>query len=316
MTTKEATSRADSKPIDNRYEFSILFDVTNGNPNGDPDNGNQPRQDPESLRGWVTDVCLKRKIRDWVMIRHEDRAPFGIYIAQQAVLSLVRADVAKANGLAVAEVKDEGGESDEGPSPDVAAQPATSTKEGRRSAKPKAAPRSTADEAKVLQKLMLDKFWDIRAFGAVMAGKLANAGKVRGPVQLGFAESMDPITIAELTVHRCAVETPKEAEDQRGENHTMGKKYIVPYGLYRVNGHVSAAFARQTGFVEQDLDLLWEAILGMFEHDQVVLHLHHSGFQVHHFGAGLSSMPNRSSWTGWRGAAGLSGGRTQDRRSS
>lgn len=226
-----------SEIIKNRYEFVILFDVENGNPNGDPDAGNMPRIDPESGLGIVTDVCLKRKIRNYVETVKEDAEGYRIYIKEQAPLN--RSDKEAFDFLGVADEKSLKAKKKD--SPDL--------------------------DAKV-QKFMCDNFYDIRTFGAVMTTfvKAAlNCGQVRGPIQLGFARSVDPILPQEVTITRVAITTEEDADRKKTE---MGKKYVVPYGLYRCEGFVSANLARKvTGFTEDDLELLWEAITNMFEVD-------------------------------------------------
>jgi CRISPR-associated protein Csd2 len=219
-------------PIENRYEFVYLFDVTDGNPNGDPDAGNMPRIDPETGHGIVTDVCLKRKIRNYVQIVKGDEPPFLIYVKEKAVLSLVR-------------------------------EPAYRTVDAK-----------GAEDEKIRagRAWMCEHFYDVRTFGAVMSTKVNNCGQVRGPVQLAFGRSVDPIASLELSITRMAVETEKEAKAQSGDNRTMGRKHIVPYGLYRAHGFVSPHFAADTGFSEPDLSLLWEAFTSMFEHDHSAAH--------------------------------------------
>lgn len=224
--------------IKNRYEFVILFDVENGNPNGDPDAGNMPRVDPESGYGLVTDVCLKRKIRNFVETLREDESGFRIYIKDGVPLN--RSD---AEAFAALDVK-----------PDD-----KSIKEAKKKDK---------DLDLKLRDFMCREFFDIRTFGAVMTtfvkGAL-NCGQVRGPVQLSFARSVDPVIPQEVTITRVAITTEADAETK---GNTMGRKYIIPYGLYRAEGYISANLARKvTGFDEQDLELLWTAILNMFEHD-------------------------------------------------
>ena len=225
-----------SEPIKNRYEFVILFDVENGNPNGDPDAGNMPRVDPETGLGLVTDVCLKRKIRNYVETVKEDAQGFRIYVKDGVPLN--RSDLESFAALDVTE---------------------KTVKE-----KKKADP----DLDKKLRDWMCQNFYDIRTFGAVMTTFTKNAlncGQVRGPVQLGFARSVEPVVPQEVTITRIAITTEADAERKQTE---MGRKYIVPYGLYRCEGYVSANLARKTtGFSEEDLELLWEAILNMFEHD-------------------------------------------------
>lgn len=225
-----------SEAIKNRYEFVILFDVENGNPNGDPDSGNMPRVDPETGCGLVTDVCLKRKIRNYVETVREGAKGYRIYIKEQVPLNRSDAEALAYLGvnkdLKVAKKDD----------------PALDGK---------------------IRDFMCQNFFDIRTFGAVMTtfvkGAL-NCGQVRGPVQLGFARSIDPILPQEVTITRVSITTEADAEKKGTE---MGRKYIVPYGLYRAEGYISANLARKvTGFSEEDLDLLWEAILNMFENDR------------------------------------------------
>lgn len=222
--------------IKNRYEFTILFDVENGNPNGDPDAGNMPRIDPETGYGIVTDVCLKRKIRNFVETMCEDKEGYKIYIKDGVPLN----------------------ESDD------TAYVAFGTDEKKIKELKKDDP---GIDKKICQ-FMCNNFFDIRTFGAVMTTfvKAAlNCGQVRGPVQLGFARSIDPIVTQEVTITRVAITTKKDAENKSTE---MGRKYIVPYALYRVDGYISANLARKvTGFSEDDLALLWQAIINMFEYD-------------------------------------------------
>ncbi len=224
--------------IQNRYEFVILFDVENGNPNGDPDAGNMPRIDPESGHGLITDVCLKRKIRNFVETAKEDEPGFGIYIKDGVPLNTSDAKACAALGV----------KSDD-----------KSLKVAKKSD-------PTLDIQ--LRDFMCQNFFDIRTFGAVMTtfvkGAL-NCGQVRGPVQLGFSKSVDPVVPQEVTITRVAITTETDAEKKGTE---MGRKYIVPYGLYRCEGYISANLARKsTGFSDSDLELLWQAILNMFEHD-------------------------------------------------
>lgn len=224
-----------SEPIKNRYDFVILFDVENGNPNGDPDAGNMPRIDPETGYGLVTDVCLKRKIRNYVETVKENDENYRIYIKDTVPLNRSDADAIKALGI----------------SEDL-----------------KAAKKSDPGIDRRLCNYMCEHYYDIRTFGAVMTtfvkGAL-NCGQVRGPVQLSFARSVDTIIPQEVTITRVAITTEADAEKKGTE---MGRKYIVPYALYRAEGYVSANLARKTtGFSEDDLQLLWEAILNMFEND-------------------------------------------------
>ena len=225
-----------SDVIKNRYEFVILFDVENGNPNGDPDAGNMPRVDPESGYGLVTDVCLKRKIRNYVETAKEDAPGWRIYVKDSVPLNRSDKEALEYLGVAGKDLKD-------------------------------AKKADPALDAKV-RDFMCQNFFDIRTFGAVMTtfvkGNL-NCGQVRGPVQLSFARSVDPILPQEITITRVAITTEADAERKGTE---MGRKYIVPYALYRAEGYISANLARKTtGFSEEDLALLWQAILNMFETD-------------------------------------------------
>lgn len=229
--------------IKNRYEFVVLFDVENGNPNGDPDAGNMPRIDPESGLGLVTDVCLKRKIRNYIEMVKEDEAGYKIYIKENVPLN--RSDREACESLGVTETEDK------------------KVTDALKKLK-----KSDPDADLKLRDYMCKNFYDIRTFGAVMTTFVKaslNCGQVRGPVQLGFARSIDPIISQEVTITRVAITTEKDAENKSTE---MGRKSIVPYGLYRVEGYVSANLARKvTGFSEEDLDLLWDAIINMFEND-------------------------------------------------
>ncbi len=225
-----------SEAIKNRYEFIILFDVENGNPNGDPDAGNLPRVDAETGHGLVTDVCLKRKIRNYVETVKESTPGFQIYIKENVPLN-----TSDQKAFAHERVEE------------------SQLKELKKD-------RPNIDAA--IRDYMCREFYDIRTFGAVMTtfvkAKL-NCGQVRGPVQIGFARSIDPIFSKEVTITRVAITTEEDALKKGTE---MGRKYIVPYALYRAEGYVSANLARRfTGFSEEDLELLWEAIINMFEHD-------------------------------------------------
>jgi CRISPR-associated protein Csd2 len=214
--------------IQNRYEFVLLFDVENGNPNGDPDAGNLPRIDPETNHGLVTDVCLKRKVRNFVEIAKGNTPPFCIYVHEKAVLSEVR-------------------------------EMAYKTVEGKS--------KTEAEKISLGRAFMCLNFFDVRTFGAVMSTKLNNCGQVRGPVQIAFARSVEPVTPLDMSITRMAVETPEEAKKQSGDNRTMGRKSIIPYGLFRAEGFISASFAEQTGFSEEDLAIFWQALSMMFDHD-------------------------------------------------
>ena len=232
-----------SEVIKNRYEFVVLFDVENGNPNGDPDAGNMPRIDPESGLGLVTDVCIKRKIRNYIETVKEGEKGYKIYIKEDVPLN--RSDREACKELGVDESEDK------------------KVTEALKKLK-----KNDPDVDLKLRDYMCENFYDIRTFGAVMTTfvKAAlNCGQVRGPVQIGFARSIDPIISQEVTITRVAITTEKDAEKKNTE---MGRKCIVPYGLYRAEGYISANLARKvTGFSEDDLELLWEAIINMFEND-------------------------------------------------
>ena len=213
--------------IENRYEFVLLFDVKDGNPNGDPDAGNLPRVDPETNHGLVTDVCLKRKVRNFVQAAKAEEPNYDIYVTEKAVLTNQQKKAYEALKL-----------------------------------------ENKADNAAKAKTWMCQNFFDVRTFGAVMSLKEYNCGQVRGPVQMTFARSVDPILSSEHAITRMAVATEKEAKDQGGDNRTMGRKYTVPYGLYRENGFVNPFFADQTGFGEKDLELFWQALKQMFDLDR------------------------------------------------
>ncbi|NOZ23496.1 MAG: type I-C CRISPR-associated protein Cas7/Csd2 [Planctomycetes bacterium] len=218
-----------SEPIKNRYEFILLFDVKDGNPNGDPDAGNLPRIDPETGEGLVTDVCLKRKVRNYVGLVKGEQPPYEIYVKEKAILTLQQ----KKAYETLSEDEEEG-----------------------------------VNKVEQGKAWMCKNFFDIRAFGAVMSLKEFNCGQVRGPVQLTFARSKDRIFTGEHTITRMAVATEAEAEKQKGDNRTMGRKFTVPYALYETHGYISAPLAKQTGFSEEDLELFWNALINMFDHDR------------------------------------------------
>lgn len=224
--------------IQNRYDFIFLFDVKDGNPNGDPDAGNLPRVDAETGRGLVTDVALKRKIRNFVGLVKEEHPPFDIYIKEKAVLNNTHERAYKEVG-AEDELKDTG----------------------------KRKRKGSAETVEKARSWICKNFFDVRTFGAVMSTGV-NCGQVRGPVQLTFARSVDPIIAQEHAITRMAVATKEEAEKQQGDNRTMGRKFTVPYGLYRAHGFISAHLASQTGFSDEDLELLRDALVSMFEHDR------------------------------------------------
>jgi len=224
-----------SNAIQNRYEFVYIFDIENGNPNGDPDAGNMPRLDPETNHGLVTDVCLKRKIRNYVEIAKSGQSPYEIYIREKAILIQTNKRAHQAIG---AEEKTDDAKKRKG----------------------------SGDEVEKARQWMCANFFDVRTFGAVMSIGV-NCGQVRGPIQINFARSIDPIVPMEISITRMCVATEKEAEAQSGDNRTMGRKHIVPYGVYRTEGYISAHLAGQTGFSEDDLNLIWESLINMFEHD-------------------------------------------------
>ena len=216
------------KELKNKIDFVLFVDVQDGNPNGDPDAGNLPRVDAETGEGLITDVCLKRKVRNYVQVAKAGAEGYDIFIKEKAVL----------NNLIDASHED-------------------ASVKGKKG----------ADEINAARKFMCAKYYDVRTFGAVMTtGK--NAGQVRGPIQLTFARSVDPIVSMEHSITRMAVTTDKEAEKQSGDNHTMGRKSTVPYGLYMCHGFVSANLAKQTGFSEEDLELFWTALKNMFDCDR------------------------------------------------
>jgi CRISPR-associated protein Csd2 len=223
--------------IQKRYDFVLLFDVTDGNPNGDPDAGNLPRIDAETGRGLVTDVALKRKVRNFVGLVKEEHPPYDIYIKEKAVLN-------STHERAYVEIGAE--------------------KELEGDKKKRKGSAATVEKAR---QWICRNFFDVRTFGAVMSTGV-NCGQVRGPVQLTFARSVDPVAAQEHAITRMAVATQEEAEKQQGDNRTMGRKFTVPYGLYRAHGFVSAHLAAQTGFSDDDLELLWQALGQMFEHDR------------------------------------------------
>lgn len=302
-----------SELIKNRYDFALLFDVADGNPNGDPDAGNLPRVDAETGMGLVTDVCLKRKVRNFIQIVKNTEKPFDIYVKEKSVLGRAHVEAFKDLGIQLGE----GGKSeipneflealselnlpeglsvseDENEEGEVKAYInvafdfdkkllaefwkenksfASSNKEIKllidnlaksvKSRKPK------AEETEKGREWMCRNFYDIRTFGAVLSLKSApNCGQVRGPIQLTFGRSVDPVVALEHSITRMAVATEAEAEKQGGDNRTMGRKFTVPYGLYYSKGFISAHLAAQTGFDEDDLSLFWEALKNMFDHDR------------------------------------------------
>ena len=223
--------------LSNRYDFVLVFDVRDGNPNGDPDAGNLPRLDAESGNGLVTDVSLKRKVRNFVGLVKGDQPPYEIYVKEKAILNQTHERAYVAVGgedeLKGDDKKRKGG----------------------------------GDVAEQARKWMCANFFDVRTFGAVMSTGV-NCGQVRGPVQLTFARSVDPVVALEHSITRMAVATEAEAEKQQGDNRTMGRKHTVPYGIYVAHGFISSFLAKQTGFGEEDLELLWQSLEHMFEHDR------------------------------------------------
>lgn len=226
--------------MNHRYEFIYLFDAQDANPNGDPDAGNLPRVDAESGQGLITDVCIKRKVRNFVEVVKKDAPNFDIYVKEKAVLI-------RAHERAYQAIKEEGKEQSE-------------TKAGKR--------KGSGDEVDAARKWMCQNFYDVRTFGAVMS-LAVNCGQVRGPIQLGFSRSVDPIVVSEHAITRMAVATEKEAEAQQGDNRTMGRKFTVPYALYQAHGFVNPFLAEQTGFSEdEDLELFFNALENAFQFDQ------------------------------------------------
>lgn len=234
-----------SNPIKNRYDFVLLFDVQDGNPNGDPDAGNLPRVDAETGCGLVTDVCLKRKVRNYAMLTKGDAEGFDIFVKEKAILNQAIDGAYKNLGI------------------DLTKPPADAADGKKRND----AGSGQGGEVSKARDQMCKTFYDIRTFGAVMSTG-ANAGQVRGPVQMTFGRSVDPIVSLEHSITRMAVTTEADAEKQSGDNRTMGRKNTVPYGLYVSHGFVSAHLANQTKFNEDDLNLLWDALVNMFEHDR------------------------------------------------
>ena len=216
-----------SEPIKNRYDFVILFDVENGNPNGDPDAGNMPRIDPETGHGIITDVCLKRKVRNFVDLTKAGNNGYDIYVREKAVLNLLHERAYEAEDIKLEKGK------------------------------------AKAEDVERARIWMCKNFYDVRTFGAVMSTG-TNCGQVRGPIQLAFSQSCDPVVPREITITRMAVTKEEDAAKER----TMGNKFIIPYALYRVHGFISAPLAEKTGFSDLDLELFWQSLQNMFEHDR------------------------------------------------
>ena len=249
--------------LNQRYDFVLVFDVQDGNPNGDPDAGNMPRLDAETGHGLVTDVALKRKVRNFVGLvkDQEERAPtegekrFEIYVREKAILNQQHERAYSALNL------------DAEPEEQVQAALELGADEGKKKKAAKDKRKGSADEVGLARQWMCQNFFDVRTFGAVMSTGV-NCGQVRGPVQLTFARSVEPIVALEHSITRMAVATEAEAEKQQGDNRTMGRKHTVPYGVYVAHGFVSSFLAKQTGFGQDDLELLWQALGQMFEHDR------------------------------------------------
>ena len=292
------------KPVEKRYDFVLFFDVKDGNPNGDPDAGNLPRIDAETGMGLVTDVCLKRKVRNYVQLTQKDNKGYDIYVKEKAVLGRSHKEVYDELKISLGEEcripvpaglkekLEEMGlpeglsleEDGEKPVLLVAADAdVKAIKETLKEAKParelKAfiegalkgvkARKPSAVEVESGRERMCERFFDVRTFGAVMSLKSApNCGQVRGPVQMTFARSVEPVVALEHSITRMAVATEAEAEKQQGDNRTMGRKYTIPYGLYLTHGFISAHLAQQTGFGQEDLKLFWKALQEMFDHDR------------------------------------------------
>ena len=292
--------------IQNRYDFVLLFDVQDGNPNGDPDAGNLPRVDPETGHGLVTDVCLKRKVRNFVQLTKAGNAGYDIYVREKAVLGEAHVKAFRELGIQLGEetkvvipkIVCEWLEENEAPeglrvesdedsgsyiltiAADVdkkevrtwvkETKPPKAVKDAISSSlKDAKARRPTGEEVERGRGKMCTDYFDIRAFGGVLSLKSApNCGQVRGPVQMTFSRSIDPIVQLEHSITRMAVATEVEAEKQHGDNRTMGRKFTIPYALYKGHGFISAPLAKQTGFTEEDLSLLWSALSMMFEHDR------------------------------------------------
>jgi len=294
-----------STPIKNRYDFVLIFDVKDGNPNGDPDAGNLPRIDAQTGQGLVTDVCLKRKVRNYVQLTKGAETGYDIYIKEKAILGQAHVEAFKTlgidvgqesrkpipkevfdelsavnlcDGLSIDEQDDEYGFLVIAPDADkkeikswmkgagLSKQQSSLFNDALKDAKPR---KPTAQETANGRDWMCSHYFDIRTFGAVMSLKSApNCGQVRGPVQLTFARSVDRVVTLEHSITRMAVAKESEAEEQGGDNRTMGRKNTVPYGLYVAYGFISPALAAQTGFTEEDLGILWKALTDMFEYDR------------------------------------------------
>ncbi|MGV8803826.1 MAG: type I-C CRISPR-associated protein Cas7/Csd2 [Polaromonas sp.] len=256
--------------LTNRYDFVLIFDVKDGNPNGDPDAGNMPRMDAESGHGLVTDVSIKRKVRNFVgLVKEQDqREPesgenrFEIYVREKAVLN-------RQHQRAYAALKLDAGEAsaEEQPQAEFALEEADAKPDAKKKKPAKEKRKGSADDVNRARQWMCQNFFDVRTFGAVMSLG-TNCGQVRGPVQLTFSRSVEPIVALEHSITRMAVATEGEEEKQQGDNRTMGRKHTVPYGVYVAHGFVSSFLAKQTGFDDADLELLFQSLEQMFEHDR------------------------------------------------
>ncbi len=244
-------------PVENRYDFMLIFDVKDGNPNGDPDAGNLPRLDPETNQGLVTDVCLKRKVRNYVQLTKGLQPPFDIYVKEKAVLNNLIVDAFKQCGISVTQT--ESNAASEQNSSEVNSDASQGEKKPKSK---KTKNRKSGEESETARKYLCQNYYDIRTFGAVLMTGL-NAGQVRGPIQFTFARSVDPIIPMEHSITRCAVTKEEDKDKER----TMGRKSTISYGLYIAYGFFSPALASQTGFNSDDLQLLWEALANMFDHD-------------------------------------------------
>lgn len=262
-----------STPLSKRYDFVLLFDVQDGNPNGDPDAGNLPRVDAETGMGLVTDVCLKRKVRNFVQLTKAEKSPYDIFVKEKAILNNKIAAAYKSLGI------------------DLDSDPKDPSDGKKRRDKGEA----QGSEVSKGRAEMCKTYFDIRSFGAVLSTG-ANAGQVRGPIQMTFARSVEPVVVLEHTITRMAVTTEADAEKQGGDNRTMGRKFTIPYGLYRAHGFVSAHLANQTGFSEEDLSLFWTALEQMFEHDRSAARgmMSCRGLVVFQHGTALGNAPAHS----------------------
>ena len=290
--------------LKNRIDFVYIFDVQDGNPNGDPDAGNLPRVDAETGMGLVTDVCLKRKVRNYVQTAKEEAKGYDIYVRERAVLGRAHCEAFRSLGFPIGqETKEQIQEDTYNVLSELTLPEGISIEDEEdkyylvlagdidkeeikkwikdinldknctkifNSALKKSKPQKpTQQQQQAGRKWMCDNYYDIRTFGAVLSLKSApNCGQVRGPIQLTFARSVDTIAPLEHSITRVAVATEKEAEKQSGDNRTMGRKATVPYGLYVCHGFISANLAQQTGFSEEDLALFWEALKNMFDMDR------------------------------------------------